>query len=202
MGRTVMFFATKKDSLALLLALEEKSPLYYVRAGYYNSPTAPVYSSAAEIPDLGAPTRPHRGSDRYFVFARSVPLIFHKFTLKDGVDKFEVMAPENVSWVHLHSGGLHGDDCMVMGVIETALSRSEDLRLFEAINRAIRKRFTQVKSSGGRTTHVGPEALELLRARRTRFIVNGISQPPSLDFKLPRGWRPAEQSAAAAGPRE
>jgi hypothetical protein len=191
-----MFFATRKDSLGLLLALEEKSPLYYVRWGYYGSPTAPVYFSAAEIPDLGLPTRPRRGEDRYFVFPRWVPLIFRQFTRDDGVDQFVTMPPANVPWVHLHSGGLHGDDCMVLGQIETALSRKEDLRFFEAINREIRKRFIKVK-----TTLVGAEALELLRARRTRFVVNGIGQPPSLDFKLPRGWRPAEPSALARPPR-
>jgi hypothetical protein len=80
---------------------------------------------------------------------------------------------------------------MVEGIIETALSNREDLQLFSTLYRAIRKKFTRVESTKMGSSHVGSEALELLRGRM-RFVRGSISSPRSMDFKLARGWRPAE----------
>jgi hypothetical protein len=195
MGRSITFFATKQDLLAVLQSVEEGSPMYYVRWGYYPAPTAPTYSSAAEVPDLGTPTRPDRGEDRYFVFPRWVPLIFREVNRRSGPTAFETEPPANVPWVHLHSGGLFGDECLVEGIIESPLTGREELRLFDTLSRLIRKRFIRVESSKMGASHVGQAALGLLRGGM-RFVRNSLSSPPELDFKLPRGWRPAEPGAA------
>jgi hypothetical protein len=195
MGRSIVFFATRQDLLDLLQPVEEGSPLYYVRWGYYASPTAPTYSRASEVPELGTPTRPERGEDRYFVFPRWVPLLFREVNRSTGATEFVTEPPANVPWVHLHSGGLYGKECLVEGIIESPLSGREQLRLFDALSRAIRKRFTRVQSSNMGASHVGPEALRLLRGGM-RFVRNSSESPRELDFTLPRGWRPAAPGAA------
>jgi hypothetical protein len=195
MGRSIAFFTTKQDLLDVLQSVEEDSPLYYVRWGYYPSPTAPTFSSASEVPELGTPTRPHRGEDRYFVFPRWVPLIFREVNRSTGVTEFATEPPANVPWVHLHSGGLYGEEGLVEGIIESPLTRREELRLFDTLSRAIRKRFMRVESSNMGTSYVGPQALKLLRGGM-RFVRNSILSLKDLDFELPRGWRPAEPDAA------
>jgi hypothetical protein len=183
------FFATRQDLLDVLQSVEENSPLYYVRWGHYPSPTAPTYSSAAEVPDLGTPSRPRRGEDRYFVFPRWVPLIFREVNRSAGPPKFETQPPANVPWAHLHSGGLYGEECLVEGIVESPLTGREELRLFDTLSRAIRRRFTRVQSSKMGASCVGTEALRLLRGG-LRFVRGSLSSPRSMDFKLPRGWRP------------
>lgn len=189
MSRSVEFFATRQDSLQLLQTLEESSPLFYVRWGHYAEPQAPTYSTASEIPDLGVPSRPRKSEDRYLVFPEQVPVRFRELTGSTGTPEFITEAPAGVPWVHWHSGGLYGKECLVEGIIETALSNPHELRLFDSFYRAIRKRFLRIESSKMGTSYVGMEALELLRGRM-RFVRNSNSSPRILDFKLPRGWRP------------
>jgi hypothetical protein len=195
MGRSITFFTTRQDLLDVLRSVEEGAPLYYVRWGYYPAPTAPTYSCAAEVPDLGAPTRPRRGADRYFVFPRWVPLILREVQRSAGAPEFETQPPANVPWAHLHSGGPYGEECLVEGIIESPLTGREEARLFDTLSRAIRKRFTRVQSSKMGASYVGPEALRLLRGGR-RFVRGSASSPRSMDFKLPRGWRPAGPGTA------
>jgi hypothetical protein len=189
MGRSLEFFATKQDSLELLESLEQKSPLFYVRWGYFPSRDVPSYSSAAQIPELGAPTFPRRGADRYFIFSRPVKMKFYRSRHASGETEYMTQPPDGVPWVHLHSGGLYGTDLMVEGIIETAAYRREEMQLFELLYRTIRKRFTRVESTNMGTSHVGSEALELLR-KGLRFVRGGEDNPRDMDFKLPQGWQP------------
>jgi hypothetical protein len=189
MGRNLEFFATKQDSLELLEFLEQKSPLFYVRWGYYPSRDVPSYSSAAQIPELGAPTYPRRGEDRYFIFSKPVKVRFRTIQRDTGEKRYVTRPPDGVPWVHLHSGGMYGEDLMVEGIIETAAYKREEMQLFNLLYRTIRKRFTRVESTNMGTSHVGQQALELLRGGM-RFVRGGYDNPRDMDFKLPRGWQP------------
>jgi len=67
------------------------------------------------------------------------------------------------------------------------------LWFFDRICRAIRSTFTRAErpkraNCVARIGYVGPEAMELLLGGM-RFT-DGISSPRTLDFKVPRGWKP------------
>ena len=124
MGHYFDFFATKQDSLDLLLSLEKKSPLFYARWGYYPAPQAPTFDSVAELPDLGLVTRPHKGDNRYIVFPNRVQLDFRSVPRKNGETDYVTIPPKGTPWVWFSSGGHYlGEEnrpeCVITGIVET-----------------------------------------------------------------------------------
>jgi hypothetical protein len=193
MGRYFDFFATKQDSLDLLLALERRSPLFYARWGYYPRPEAPTYHTATELPDLGAVKRPRKGENRYLVFPEPVRLDFREVHRNSGETDHVTAPPNGVPWVWFHSGGRYGEECLITGTVETGMTDRIGLRFFDRFCRAIRGGFTRAErpktaSCVGRISYVGPEALDLLLGG-VRFT-DSTSSPRLLDFKVARGWRP------------
>lgn len=193
MGRHFDFFATKQDALDLLLGLERKSPLVFVRWGYYPTPEAPTYATAAELPDLGSPTQPRKGGNRYIVFPQSVCIDFRQVSRNGGETDFVTTPPDGMPWVWFSSGGQWKDECLITGAVETGMSDAVGLRFFDRFPRAIRSQFTRVERPKladcvGRISYIGPEALELLRGGM-RFT-DSISSPRVLDFRLYHDLKP------------
>ncbi len=193
MSRYADFFATRRDSLDLLSYLEGRSPLLYVRWGHYDSPQAPTYETASDLPDLGSPGHGRKGDDRYLVLPARSALRFYKHQ-RPGGPEYEPQPRGGSPYVFFHSGGLYGDGFLITGEFWTAFESKEAVRFFDRFYRAVRTRFTRVEGTTGRSSHVGPEALGLLRGRRVRFT-DGTACPPAIDLKLPRGWRAAEPGA-------
>jgi hypothetical protein len=190
MSRHITFFATRQDSLDLLLYVEERAPLRYVRWGHYPSPEAPTYETASDIPDLGIARYGRKGESRYIVFPPTSALMFDKSEGAGVV--YEPIPRTDSPYVFFHTGGLFRDECLITGYVATASESREGIRLFDRFYRALRTRFVRVGS--GYRSLVGPEALGLLQAGM-RFT-DSVTSPRTLDFKLPRGWRAAEPGAA------
>jgi hypothetical protein len=192
MSRYSAFFATKQDSLDLLLSLEKRSPLFYVRWGCYPSRKVPMYETASDIPDLGTAEHGRKGDNRYLVLPTKSTLTFYRSTNVVTGTEYTPQSRGNSPYVFFHSGGIYRDECLITGEVETAFDTREALRFFDRFYRAIRTRFTRVEHPW--CSAIGPEALGLLRAGM-RFTA-GFASPRTHDFKLPSGWRPAEPGAA------
>lgn len=190
MSRHIAFFATRQDSLDLLLYVEERTPLWYVRWGHYPSPEAPTYETASDIPDLGIARIGLKGETRYIVFPPASALTFDK-SEGAGVIRYEPVPRTESPYVFFHSGGLFRDECLITGYVGTSSESREGVCFFDRLYRALRRRFVRVGS--GYRSLVGPEALGLLQAGM-RFT-DSVTSPRTLDFKRPRGWRPAEPGA-------
>jgi hypothetical protein len=193
MGRYFDFFATKQDSLDLLLVLEKKSPLFYARWGYYPAREAPTYHTASELSDLGIVIRPHKGANRYIIFPEPVSLEFREVHRNSGKTDYVTTPPKGAPWVWFSSGGRYGEECLITGTVETGMTDRIGLRFFDRFCRAIRARFTRAErprrvNCVGRISYVGPEALQLLLGGMR--CTDSMSSPRLLDFKVARGWRP------------
>ena len=185
MSRGCAFFATRQDSLDLLLSLEKRSPLYYVRWGHYPSRAdAPRYETAADIPDLGTSESGFKEDVRYLVLPTRSTLTFYKHKGPPGPDEYEPQTRGNSAYVFFHSGGLYRDECLITGTVWTAFETREAIRFFDRFYRAIRARFVRVGS--GYRSYVGPGALALLQAGM-RFT-DSVGSLRSLDFTLPDDW--------------
>jgi hypothetical protein len=187
MTRRCAFFATRQDSLNLLLEVEKGCPLLYVRWGFYPEPEAPTYETATGIPDLGT-SRGRKADICYLVLPRGSELCFDKSGLGDTPVTYGPIPPGGDSqYVHFYGGGVYRGECLITSLIQTASESREGLRFYDRFYRALRTRFHRVGS--GYRNLVGSDALELLRSGM-RFT-DGCRSPRRLDFKLPRGWRPA-----------
>jgi hypothetical protein len=201
-GRYAAFFATKPDALDLLLYLEGRSPLVYVRWGHYDSPQAPTYRTGSDIPDLGTAEFGRKGDNRYLILPTRAALGFSKHKGSRG-PTYEPRQRGYSPYVFFHSGGIYRDECLIAGEVWTAFETPDALRFYGRFYRALRTRFAFVKVTGSKgrqaalNRYIGPEALGLLRAGM-RFS-DGYASPPALDFKLPRGYRPNHSLQQTAG---
>jgi len=189
MGRRLDFFATRQDSLDLLLYLEGRGPLYYALWGTFAAPISPTWRTAADLPDLGIAVLPSKGTGpRYMVFPRPVELTYRTVTRTSGEIVYVADPSANPPCVTFCGGGRFGDGCLIAGTVQTGAVEPEGLKLFGRFERAIRRRFVRVVSPAGEGVvahagQVGTGAIELLRAG-WRFT-ESVSAPRSLDFRLP-----------------
>jgi hypothetical protein len=137
MSRYADFFATKQDSLDLLLRLEGGSPLLYVRWGHYDSPAAPTYETARDIPDLGSLRYGRKGDNRYLVLPTRAALKFYKHK-RPGGPEYEPQPRRYSPYVFFHGGGLYRDGFLITGEVWTAFETREAVRFFDRFYRAIR----------------------------------------------------------------
>ena len=142
-SRHIAFFATRQDSLDVLLYVEERAPLRYVRWGGYPSPEAPTYEKASDIPDLGIARIGLKGETRYIVFPPTSALMFDK-SEGAGIIRYEPIPGTDSPYVFFHSGGLFRDECLITGYVGTSSESREGIRFFDRFYRALRTRFVRV----------------------------------------------------------
>ena len=201
MSRSITFFATKQDSLDLLLYLEKNSPLFYVRWGWYASRRdVPRYETAANIPDLGTAEFGRKGDNRYLVLPSKSTLTFQRNVNVYRGSEYSPVSRRYSPYIHFHSGGVYREECLIPGELYTNFDTREALAFFNRFRRAFRTRFTAVPDPwcGGRANlAIGPEALALFRAGM-RFT-SGYTMAPAYDYndKLPSSLRLAGSDAAA-----
>jgi hypothetical protein len=198
MSRYSAFFATKQDSLDLLLSIEKRSPLFYVRWGHYPSRQVPTYETASDLPDLGTPEFGGKGDNRYLVLPNRSALAFSRYTNDIRGVTYVTQSRGYSPYVFFHSGGIYRGECLITGEVETNFDTREVLCFFHRFYRALRERFTRGVWGAARRGRcdraIGPEALSLLRGGM-RFT-DDYARTPESDYKLPPGWRPAGPGAA------
>src|ERR1700722_18745930 len=120
MSRSIIFFATKQDSLDLLLSIEKKSPLFYVPWGWYDSRRdVPRYETAADIPDLGTAAYGRKGDNRYLVLPSKATLTFQRNVNVNRGPKYSPQSRGYSPYIHFHSGGIYRDECVITGELYT-----------------------------------------------------------------------------------
>ena len=124
MSRYAVFYATRQDSLDLLLYLEGRAPLVYVRWGHYDSPSAPTYMTAADVPDLGTAEHGRKGDNRYLVLPTRATLKFYKHRGPGGPE-YEPQTRGNSPYVFFHSGGVFRGKCLIAGEVWTAFENRD-----------------------------------------------------------------------------
>lgn len=166
MARTCAFYATAADLRPILAHLEEAMAVEYLCLPDICSEQVLCFGSARDIPDFMV--TPTGGIKRQFAIVR-------KGARPEPVGQMHVsgrmryrLTPREVgTGLCLDEAGLHGDDTLLPSRIYTVGQDPEFLRLFQRVDRRIRRGFARVRG-----WPVGPEALALLDAggRLTAFV--------------------------------
>jgi hypothetical protein len=161
MSRWVDIYSTRKDALALLLALEARGAVQYALKGMFRSAKTPVYGNAAAIPKLGVASLPHSGGvGGYLILPAGVAVVRRQYRRVGMGVRYLVDPTGNPECVRIVCGGQYRKVGLVRGSIVTKDDNPGAERLFGRLYRLVRKLYTKARSRAA--TYVGPEAMKLL----------------------------------------
>lgn len=176
MAKRLLFFATREDLKQLLLAVESRMPVDYVRMGQGETSVAARYSRSEEIPNLGrATTDSATTSEAFLVVPKNCSVHARRVSGDDGKVRYFFDQLANPATVTFAPGGFWGDDVLLHGRVATASDDETSQALMNEFSRTMRKSFRKLKAFW-----IGPEAEGLLE-RGTRLTISAQT-PRELDL--------------------
>lgn len=174
--RRLRFFALRDDLLPVLQRVESKGSLRYTRFGHSPTPRCESFVCAAEIPDLGiAKNESSINGDLYLVGEMDVAIKTRQIERNSGEVVFTVDQLANPDTVCFRPGGLWRGEILLYGEVATVSNTNRAQDLMKRFKNEMRKYFTSVRGN-----HVGPRALEMLRAGKRLTLAE--QSPPEFDL--------------------
>jgi ribosomal protein S4 len=159
-SRSIHFFATKHDIESVLMAIESKLQLQYVRTALANSPSMFAVQSYKLIPDLGVAVRGdqvHEAS--YIVLNADEQVTIREVPQRRGGVMYAIDQQANPTSIAFRPGGVYQHSAVIAGQAGTCTDDPTSHELANLFAREIRRQFKRIKSF-----FVGPEAERLLDA--------------------------------------
>ncbi|HEY0704283.1 MAG TPA: hypothetical protein VGD60_16040 [Candidatus Acidoferrales bacterium] len=173
------FFATKRDLITFLTALEKKHALKYVLAGSFSSRTPPVYSSGLDLPNLGIAGSGSAVSCATFLVCEP-ELAIRARSVKEssGNQRFDFDQLLNPDTITFSPGGIWKGDILLYGRFATVSAKFSvpAKRLMQRFSHQMRKQFVRIGAY-----YVGSEAQDLLKAGNRLTIAE--QSPRDFDLK-------------------
>jgi len=172
------FFATADDLLPVLLGIEARRKLSYTLMDHYGEPTAPSFSSVADLPTLSARTPTDTGSTghAYLVTEAGSPISFRRLTPYLGKSRWAVDQLENPDSTVFKHGGFYSPTILLSGEVRTAATSKLATSIQRSFDTAIRKEFSRIQAF-----YVGKQA-ELLLDSGHRLTASAQS-PAEYDLR-------------------
>ncbi|CAN5771384.1 hypothetical protein BH24ACI3_BH24ACI3_11780 [soil metagenome] len=162
-GKEVAFFAIENDLDSVLETIEKEFDLKYVKSGSFEKREATIYSSFAEIPNLGfTEAGDWVGSDhRFLVMPKNASVTLEAVSQESGGVLFFVDPEGNPDSIELTVNGIYTrkEGVIVAGRIATVSVSAFASSLYKSLSLKIKKRFERI---GG--YYVGQNAVERLKA--------------------------------------
>jgi hypothetical protein len=175
--KQTMFFATKADTISVLLALEIATSLQYTMAGLFDTNRPQSYLSFGDIPDFGRTTHPNAvGNPMYLLSDQIAQIKVRDVPQKSGGILFAVDQLDNPDSIVLCPGGWYGNDVILYGTIGTVSQSAKSKELYALATKILRKNFKKEQEF-----LVGPEAREAWDAG-VRLTI-GAASPSEFDLK-------------------
>lgn len=175
-ARSLQFFCTRQDLLAVLCAVEVGVQLQYVRIGLFENKEANAFLSASKIEDLGISRYGGNAKDAAYLVMRSdVMSTLREVPQKAGGALYALDQLMNPDSVVLRPGGLFADQTLIGGQVGTASGSEESVALYETLGRGLRSACKKVRSYW-----VGPEARVLWK--KGFRLTSGADAPRSMDL--------------------
>lgn len=173
-----MFYATAKDTVVVLSALESQKGLEYTQTGQFEASKPQTYRSYTKIPNLGLANHPTAVvNPSYLVSLRGTPIHARRIIQNTGEHRFAFDQQLNEDTVALWPGGRYGSDIILYGMIGTVSDTAVSTSLYKFMINALRERFDKVDEF-----FVGPEALQLGKAGFR--LTEAASAPSEFDLKV------------------
>src|SRR5579864_6990315 len=103
----IRFFALRDDILPVLKAVEQKSPLKYVRTGRFLTPQLQSFLRSADIPDIGkAASESAVGCESFLICDPALPINVRSVNQSNGVRSFHIDQLHNPDTITFSPGGL------------------------------------------------------------------------------------------------
>jgi len=158
MSRSIYFFATKRDIEPLLVAIESKHEIKYVRAGNSDSPEVVTLSSGLQIPNLGIAESGDWNHNQWWLLMKpSATVQTRTISLRRGGTRYAIDQRLNPNSIAFEPGGIFQDNVVIGGTAGTISDEPVSRELINLFTRETRRQFTRIRSF-----FVGPEAEKLL----------------------------------------
>jgi hypothetical protein len=171
-------YATRQDQLPNLLRLEAQVKLQYVLEGMFESPEPTVYSSVAELPDLGSVEYPdYNHTPSYLVTRAGKRIAVQEEPQRAGGVLYAIDLRRNRTAFAFQPAGRFDARTLIPGSVGTATGSKTSLTLCQEFWRALRKGYVKV----GRY-YVGPEAYQFLQ--QGGRLTPAVQCPPDMDVRV------------------
>lgn len=169
-------FATKKDLLPGLAAIEAETDIQYILVGRSEVPEPVFFTAGADIPKLGIAQEGNADKEAtYIVLPQEIPCKVREVNRPGGVVGWVVDQLSNPDCVVLRPGGTFKKEAVISGEISSIGATEGATALFRKMVPHIIGDFRRVQSYW-----VGPEAEKHLK--RGRRFVRSISDPVKYDL--------------------
>ena len=179
--KTIRFYAIDDDLLDVLMEVEQRFDLQYVKAGTMPSSAGlsmESYAKASEIPQLGrANHESASGCNAFLVFKKGSLIQRQAVTLEDGSEAFAINELLNQGAATLTPAGRWSDDVVLYGTFGSAHGTDDAKEILGAFEKALRRRFTKVKAYW-----LGPKALRALEEGKRLTLA--AQTPRDFDLSL------------------
>jgi hypothetical protein len=176
----IRFYALREDILRVLEAVENKSPIKYVRAGRFLSPQLETFLQAADIPDIGkADTESGVTCETFLICDPALRISLEVVNQHDGVRSFHVNQLWNPDTITFTPAGLWTENILLYGRFATVSATVSNYakRMMNRLRYQVGRQFTRIQGD-----HVGPMALEFLKAGKRLTIAE--QTPRKYDLSL------------------
>ncbi len=152
----IVFFAAGSDLTIVFSSICEKHRLSLVQAGSFNGEPH-VYTSIADVPDIGKSVVEDQSKDRFFLFIfTNTPVRPRLIRQNNGIERFVYDQMENPNSVILKPGGVI-KSAVISGQLGTASVSPVAIDLFKILTKSVKTSFKKIGSY-----YVGPEAKKLM----------------------------------------
>ena len=175
-----MFFVLASDIEPLLRKLESSYQVHYYKAGMFDNPKTPNYSSSIQFPNLGfALVDESIATDSYLVMPKSVEMNVREVPQRAGGIKYAVDFLVNEASVELKIAGIYEaeENVLIAGRIAILNKNEFATSFFKTFSNLMKKEFRRVD-----TFYVGNEAYKRLQ-EGWRLVIN-VRAPKQGDLKI------------------
>ena len=180
MSDRLLFFATKKDLIAIMNTFRELLPfeIKYFKMG--NMPTEqPVFFSCIEeLPHIGVTFSKSHCSDNYCIMKNDIPVVTERVDSDSFGTFYCVYSSMNSSCMSFSPSALTPDGaCLIHRQFANMNKNEISNTLMKTASKALRKHCKRIRG-----WYVGNEAEQL--NDEVRYITIGINEPHEYDFKF------------------
>ena len=157
-GFQKQFYATRRDLLPGILALEATERVCYALKGMFPKPEPVFYASVTDIPGFGISQHgDYNGGDDFLVTKPDTDFVVEEVPQLAGGMLYHMGLLENPTAFAFKPGGVYEDRAIITGSVDTATGDPDSLASAKQFWRSMSKGFVKIDGY-----HVGPEALQRL----------------------------------------
>jgi hypothetical protein len=176
MSKSFHFFATKRDLESIIMEVESKRMLQYIRAGLFDSPEIFVVVSGLNIPNLGIASHGDQvHEEKYLVDNLDSHITIREVPQFKGGMLYAIDQKINKQTIALRPGGLYQNIAIIAGEVSTCTENPASKELMNLFAQIIRRQFIKIKSF-----FVGPQAEQFLDVGYR--LTTSVKSPKEIDL--------------------